>query len=157
MTAMNAPMLSLYSLRSLARALQHPAALLGRRIGPQLRERIILRVSSINRCAVCSAVHAGVARVEGLSGDDIHDARKASKDRLDERSLIALRYAELRTAGLEADHPDDVAAFEQAFTPSEQTEVRAIVDLFTFNNRFNNTWEAWLPGAQRRRQRMGLG
>jgi len=151
MTAMNAPTLSLYSLRSLARALQHPAALLGRRIGPQLRERIILRVSSINRCAVCSAVHAGVARVEGLSGDDIHDAR------LDERSLIALRYAELRTAGLEADHPDDVAAFEQAFTPSEQTEVRAIVDLFTFNNRFNNTWEAWLPGAQRRRQRMGLG
>ena len=73
------------------------------------------------------------------------------------RTRAALRYAELRTVGWENDFPDDVAAFEKAFTPEEQREVRAIADLFTFNNRFNNTWVAVLPGAQARRQRLGIG
>lgn len=156
MRAMNAPKLSLYAIGSLARALRRPGALLGQAIGAQLRERIILRVSSINSCTVCSSVHGAVARIEGLSGDDVRDARQASKDHLDERTLIALRYAELRTAAVEAEYPADVAAFEETFSPSEQAEVRAIVDLFTFNNRFNNTWEAVLPGAEKRRKKMGL-
>lgn len=150
-------MLSSYAIRSLARAMTRPAALMGRSIGAPLRERIILRVSSVNSCTVCSSIHGAVARIEGLSGDDVRDARQASKEHLDERTLIALRYAELRTVGWEQEYPDDVAAFEKAFTPAEQREVRAIVDLFTFNNRFNNTWEALLPGADRRRTRMGLG
>ena len=154
---MNAPKLSLYALSSLARSLRRPGALVGRTIGAQLRERIILRVSAVNSCTVCSSIHGAVARVEGLSRDDVRDAREASKENLDERTVVALRYAELRTVGWESEYTDDVAAFEKAFTPAEQAEVRAVVDLFTFNNRFNNTWEAILPGAEGRRRRMGLG
>ncbi len=154
---MIAPKLSLYALTSLARSLSRPSALTGRAIGATLRERIILRVSSVNSCTVCSAVHGALARLEGLSRDDVRQARAASKEHLDDRTLLALRYAELRTVGWEREYPDDVAAFEKAFTPTKQAEVRAIVDLFTFNNRFNNTWEAVLPGAEGRRRRMGIG
>ena len=42
------------------------------------------------------------------------------------------------------------------FSHSEQREIRAIVDLFTFNNRFNNAWERAVPGAEKRRERLGL-
>ena len=55
---------------------------------------------------------------------------------------VALRYAELRTAGVEDGNPDDLARFDQAFSGREQREIRAVVDLFIFTNRFNNTWEA---------------
>jgi len=148
-------MLSGYALSSLARAMTHPLSLRCKSIGPRLREQIVLRVSSVNRCAVCSAVHGVVAKVEGLSADDIRKARlEPDDDAHDERTRVALRYAELRTARLEADFPEDVEAFERIFDASERREIRAIVDLFTFNNRFNNTWEGALPGAEGRRRNL---
>jgi AhpD family alkylhydroperoxidase len=154
---MTEPKLSWYALRSLARALTQPSALLGRAIGGPLRERVTLRVSSVNSCAVCSAAHQVVARLEGLSAGDIQQAASPTADEaLDERSRLALRYAEVRTADREREEADLVAQFEREFTPAEQREIRAVVDLFTFNNRFNNTWEAVLPGARRRRRWLGL-
>ncbi|MBW2455440.1 MAG: carboxymuconolactone decarboxylase family protein [Deltaproteobacteria bacterium] len=154
---MTAPKLSWYALRSLARAATRPSALLGRGIGGALRERVTLRVSSVNSCAICSAMHQVVARLEGLDAGDIHQAASPAEDEsLDERTLVALRYAEVRTADREGDFADEVARFEREFTADEQREIRAVTDLFTFTNRFNNTWEAVLPGASRRRRRLGL-
>ncbi len=154
---MTAPMISAHALRSLGRALSRPWALRGKSLRPALREQLILRVSSINQCTVCSAIHGGVARLEGLTNDDIRNARTPAADELqDENTRLLLRYAEVRTADLERDFPDVVGAFETAFPEPVQQEVRALVDLFTFNNRFNNTWEGLLPGASRRRASMGL-
>jgi AhpD family alkylhydroperoxidase len=146
-------MLSGYAIQSLARAMAHPIALRCKTIGPRLREQLVLRVSALNRCAVCSAIHGFVAKVEGLTKDEIREARAALDDAgHNERTRVALRFAELRTAQQEADFPEAVEAFEREFSGDEQREVRAIVDLFTFNNRFNNTWESVLPGADRRRR-----
>ncbi len=154
---MTAAKLSWYALRSLARAATRPSALLGRGIGGALRERVTLRVSSLNSCAVCSAMHQVIARLEGLSPSDILQAASPAEDEsLDERSQVALRYAEVRTTDREADFAEEVARFEREFTPAEQREIRAVTDLFTFTNRFNNTWEAVLPGASKRRRRLGL-
>ena len=148
-------MLSGHAIRSLARAMAHPLSLRCKTIGPRLREQIVLRVSAINRCAVCSAIHGVVAKVEGLTADDIRKARTALDDQAhDHRTQVALRYAELRTAAQEADFPEALAAFEGEFDEEERREVRAIVDLFTFNNRFNNSWEGVLPGAERRRRNL---
>ena len=154
---MTSPMISAYALRSLGRALVRPWALRGKSLGPALRELLILRVSSINQCTVCSAVHGGVARFEGLTDDDIRKARDPLADeQQDESTRLLLRYAEIRTADLERDFPDVVETFDRTFPEPVKQEVRTIVDLFTFNNRFNNTWEGLLPGASRRRASMGL-
>jgi AhpD family alkylhydroperoxidase len=154
---MTAPMISAFALRSLGRALSRPWALRAKSLGPTLREQLILRVSSVNQCTVCSAIHGGVARLEGLSGDDIRRARNPVADgQQDESTRLLLHYAEIRTADLERDFPDVVEAFERSFPEPVKQEVRAVVDLFTFNNRFNNTWEGLLPGASRRRESMGL-
>ncbi|MBI5535415.1 MAG: carboxymuconolactone decarboxylase family protein [Deltaproteobacteria bacterium] len=152
---MSAPKLSIHAVKSLGRALGSPLAWRGKAIGAALRERIILRVSSINSCYVCSAVHGTVARVVGVTAEQVEQAR-SREPADDERTRAALRYAEIRTTGQEEDFPQDVAGFEAMYSPQERHEVRTIVDLFTFNNRFNNTWEALIPGGSMRRRRMGI-
>jgi AhpD family alkylhydroperoxidase len=138
------PVLSTYAVRSLARAVARWPAAKGRGVDPALRERIILHVSAVNTCRVCTAFHVRSARRIGLDEADIAEACALDLGARDERTRAALRYAELRTLDLERDHPDEVATFEAIFTPPEQRAIRATVDLFTFNNRFNNTWERWL-------------
>lgn len=151
------PKLSGRAIRSLGSAVVRPAALRGRHIGARLREQIILHVASVNSCPVCSATHAAAARVVGLDAKDIRAARALEPPaELAERTRVALRYAELRTRGEEASHPEEVRRFEALFSEAEQREVRAVVDLFTFNTRFNNTWEGALPGARRRRRKLGI-
>lgn len=144
-----APKLTLRAILSGARAYLRPDRVRGKRIGRQLREEITLRVSAVNECPVCSSIHERLAERLGISPDEIVRAQQG--EAADERTEIALRYAEARTLGRETNAI--VEDFERAFTPDEQAEVRTIVDLFTFNNAFNNTWESWLPGATRRRER----
>ncbi len=110
---MSIPKLSAYAATSLARAMCHPLSLRGKALGARLKEQIILRLSSMNGCNACSAVHGVLARVKGLTADEVRGARRPE-------------------------------------------EVRALVNLFTFSNRFNNTWEELVLGAQERRSRLGL-
>lgn len=130
---MEGPILGCHALRSLARALRRWPEAKGRGVDRVLRERVILHVSRFNQCDVCTRVHEGVACRIGLDDAPV-----------DARTPVALRYAELRTLDRERDHPDEVARFEAAFDPAERAALRATIDLFTFNNRFNNTWTRWL-------------
>lgn len=155
---MHAPGLDRPALAAFGRALRDVSAWRGRHIGPRLRELIILHVSSVNGCPVCSAMHGVWARSVGVQKADITAARgcEPSPEDFDARTELALRYAEARTLRREDREPETVRRFEQAFDTDEQREVRAVVDLFTFNNRINNSWERWVPGARRRRERLGL-
>jgi len=149
------PVLSLHALRSLARALRRWPEAHGRGVEPALRERVILHVSAVNGCDVCTAFHVRAARRVGLADDDVARACGLDLAARDERTRAALRYAELRTLDLERAHPDDVARFERLYDAAERTALRATVDLFTFNNRFNNTWDR-LPGADALRRVLGV-
>jgi AhpD family alkylhydroperoxidase len=118
-------------------------------IDPRLREAIILRVSAVNECPVCSMVHERLAARLGITPEEIEGMREGESDH-DPRARIAFRFAEART--LARDDRKAVSEFEAAFDAREQREIRAVVDYFTFTNAFNNTWEAILPGAARRRR-----
>jgi AhpD family alkylhydroperoxidase len=149
---MTPPVLSRHALRSVVRALWAAPALRG--LDRRLREQIILHVSSVNSCAVCSAVHGVKAQRVGMTSGEISCARGNLDD--DERTRATLRYAELRTLDLERAHREDVAAFERVLPERERAAVRTLVDFFTFANRFNNTWERLLPGARLRRRWLGI-
>jgi AhpD family alkylhydroperoxidase len=153
---MKAPMLSLRAVRGMIRALGRWPAAKGRGLDRALRERIILHVSAVNSCSVCTAAHTRTAARVGLAEDDIAAACALDLGPRDERTRAALRYAELRTRGVLREHADDVARFEAQFSDVERAAVDATVDLFTFNTRYNNTGERWLPGAQARRRRLGI-
>jgi AhpD family alkylhydroperoxidase len=142
-------------MRSLGRALARWSAAKGRGVEPALRERVILHVSAVNACAVCTVFHVRSARRLGLGEADIDAACALDLATRDPRTRTAMRYAELRTLDLEADHPAEVSGFEATFSADEQRALRATIDLFTFNNRFNNTWDG-LPGAGRIKRRLGV-
>jgi AhpD family alkylhydroperoxidase len=154
------PKLSTHALRSLMRAMGQRDALHGDALAPELRERIILHVSAVNRCAVCSAVHEKSARRAGLDDDEVAQTLARDRAGLDEKTAAALRYAELRTqdrlgeGGAEVEQA--VAALDRHFSAEQRAAIDAVVDLFTFNNRFNNTWEGPMPGAVARRRRLGI-
>jgi len=152
---MSLPRLNAFAFRSLGRALRHPLSLLNPKLDPKLREAIILRVSSLNNCMVCSAVHNHVAKLQGLNACEIQNAR-AKPDLADPQTAIALRYVELRTLDMEHDFPEDIEKFEAAFAIPEREAIAAWADLYSFFNRFNNTWEGLLPGAEKRRSNLGL-
>jgi AhpD family alkylhydroperoxidase len=148
---MKPPMLSLHAIRSGARAIARWPRAKGRGLDRALRERIILHVSAINACDVCTAVHQRSARRIGLDDRDIDAACTLDLSPRDPRTRAALRYAELRTLGIERAHRVDVDRFESMFSADERAAVRATVDLFTFNNRFNNTWTRALRALGLRR------
>lgn len=117
----------------------------------KLREAIALRVSAVNECPVCSSIHERLAARLGFDPEEVRAIRGGEAPAVDPRAEIALRYAEERTLGRRS--PKVYAALEGAFTRAEQDEIDWVVDRMTFNNAFNNTWEAILPGAAQRRAR----
>jgi AhpD family alkylhydroperoxidase len=147
---MTVPKLSLRAVERGIRGALSYATLRRRRLPPALREAIVLHVSAVNECPICSSIHARIAAQLGVSPDEIAALRAGQGAPIGPRADVAIRYAADRTLG-RAD-ASVLAAFEAAFDPEEQREVRALVDLFTFNNAFNNTWEGILPGAARRRR-----
>jgi AhpD family alkylhydroperoxidase len=150
------PTLDRSAMGALGSAIRSPGALLARNIGPRLREQVILRVSSVNSCPACSLMHGIVARrAVGMSRAEIRAARAGAV--ADERASVALRFAELRTTGEEEAHPGATREFQAVFSKEEQREIRAFADLFTFMNRFMNSLESRVPGADWRRRKLGLG
>ncbi len=144
------PRLSPLALKSIARALTSKEFWVPS-LDPILKERIVLRVSRVNDCAVCSSLHTRRATRLGLSSDEVRAAQEAHETAFDEKTQAALRYAELRTRG--DDNPEARSMFEKLYTTEERAAIDSVIDTFTFNNRFNNTWETLLPGAAKRRER----
>lgn len=115
----------------------------------------MVHVSAVNDCAVCTAAHTALGRATGVSEDALACAREQRLP-ADPRVRTALRYAELRTRAVEHQEPQVTRQLEQLFDAEERREIRAIVDAITFANRFNNSWEPWLPGAGSRRRWLGM-
>lgn len=145
---MKAPKLSAHALKSIARALGSKE-FWSPTLDPLLKERIVLHISKANDCAVCSSMHTRRAQRLGLSRTEV---KAAQEGEVDDKTRVALRYAWLRTKNEEASDREAVAMFEKEYTAEEQAAIRSVIDTFTFNNRFNNTWESVLPGASERRK-----
>jgi AhpD family alkylhydroperoxidase len=152
---MKAPKLSGHALSSIARALTSKEFWTPT-LDPLLKERIVLHMSKQNGCAVCSSLHMRRAERLGLSEDEVKAAQHADVAEFDEKTRAALRYAVLRTTNSEASDEGAVRTFEAMYSAEEQAAIRSVIDTFTFNNRFNNTWESLLPGAEARRKKIGI-
>lgn len=157
---MKSPILNRRSFVSLGKALRSAPALRGRQIDGQLRELIILRVSSVNGCPVCSFAHGFFGRASGLTDDEIRRARECGEPQgFDARTQAALEYAEAYTLAATSSAPaliEASAKLMEHFDANAQREIHVFIDFFVFMNRLNNTWERWLPGAEGRRSKLGL-
>ncbi|MGS0973568.1 MAG: carboxymuconolactone decarboxylase family protein [Candidatus Izemoplasmataceae bacterium] len=60
----------------------------------QLKERIMLAVTNVNGCALCSFVHTKIALKSGLEASEIKALLGGEKDQVREEDLIAILFAE---------------------------------------------------------------
>ena len=90
-----------------------------------LLELIKVRISQINRCAFCLAMHVPLARQNGISQDQL-DLLVAWREApvFDDRERAALAWAESVTYLIDGDVPDDI--YDQA---CDQFSTREIADL----------------------------
>lgn len=63
-------------------------------ISPQLRERLLLAVTSVNSCSACSYVHTQVALTEGISQLEIQQILEGDLSTCPEEEIVALLYAQ---------------------------------------------------------------
>lgn len=129
----------------------------GSELSPALREKIMLAVTSVNRCRYCSFVHSRLARREGLTIEEVDalldgkleseegEERKNPEER--EILLYARHWAE--TEG----HPDDevrgrmVETFGKRRTESFETAIRAIMFGNYFGNGFDTLLDKLVPAS----------
>jgi len=102
-------------------------------IDPKLKERIILRVSMLNRSAYCTHAHEQISAKMGFTPSEI--AEMAA--RIGDAEKAALAYAEALTV-CPGDIPDETyAELARHFTESQIVEITAIAALYNMINRFN--------------------
>lgn len=103
----------------------------------KLREQIALVAARTNGCNYCASAHQALARMAGLSADDI--ARGYDGDASDAKSKAALAFAKAVLASRGQVSDAELAAAKAAgWTDEEVLEIVANVALNIFTNYFNN-------------------
>lgn len=106
-------------------------------IDAKLKERIILRVSKINRSAYCCHAHEQISAKMGFTQDQIKELDNPITAKLSDAEKAALSYAEALTV-----NPGDIPGvvfsnLEKYYTESQIVEITAIAALYNMINRFN--------------------
>lgn len=65
-----------------------------KRFSKQLKERIMLAVTNVNGCSLCSFVHTKIALKSGLEASEIKALLGGEKEQVREEDLIAILFAE---------------------------------------------------------------
>ena len=106
-------------------------------LDPKLKERIILRVSMLNRSAYCSHAHEQISAKMGFTHDEITELCSPETAHISDAEKAALAYCEALTVS-----PGDISdetyhRLTRYFTDSQIVEVTAIAALYNMINRFN--------------------
>lgn len=106
-------------------------------IDARLKERIILRVSIINRSAYCAHAHDQISAKMGFTPAEIAAMRDPATAALDDAERAALDYAEALTVS-PGDIPEATyARLAEHFSESQIVEITMIAALYNMINRFN--------------------
>ncbi|NIT13411.1 MAG: peroxidase-related enzyme [Candidatus Dadabacteria bacterium] len=107
-------------------------------IDANLKERIILRVSRINRSAYCCHAHKQISSKLGFTDEQIEEILDdPDSANISESDRAALKYAEHLTLS-PGDIPDSIYnELASHFSESQIVEITAVAALYNMINRFN--------------------
>ncbi|MEW6583035.1 MAG: carboxymuconolactone decarboxylase family protein [Actinomycetota bacterium] len=103
----------------------------------KLKERIILRVSILNRSAYCTYAHEQISAKMGFTQDEIvamNDPRAAG---LSDAEAAALAYAEEMTLSPGSVRDETFERLRAHYSESQIVEMTALAALYNMVNRFN--------------------
>jgi uncharacterized peroxidase-related enzyme len=106
-------------------------------LDPKLKERIILRVSKINRSAYCCHAHEQISKKMGFTENEILEVDNPDRANISEAEKIALKYAETMTVS-PGNIPDSLFNdLKKYFSDSQIVELTSLIALYNMINRFN--------------------
>ena len=103
----------------------------------KLKERIILRVSKLNRSAYCCHAHEQISAKMGFTPAEITEMNEPSSAQISDAEKAALNYAEALTLN-PGSIPDKVfEELKKHYSDSQVVEITMIAALYNMINRFN--------------------
>lgn len=111
----------------------------------QLREKIMLAVTSVNDCRYCSWAHTHLALNNGVDLEEInqilsHGGYKATSDKDAAAILFAQHYADTNGAV----EPDSIQTLKAHFSTSQILEIKSYIHAIYIGNLSGNTFDALL-------------
>jgi AhpD family alkylhydroperoxidase len=123
----------------LAMALVRPA------ISRALREKVMLGVTSVNRCRYCSWAHTGLALAHGVDLDELaYLLDTGTFDKVDDRDATAILFAQNFADTVRKPTQEARATLAKRFTAYECRELMAYIHFIYFGNLCGNSADAWL-------------
>lgn len=106
-------------------------------LDPKLKERIILRVSKLNRSAYCCHAHEQISSKMGFTPNEIAEMNEPASAHINDAEKAALKYAEALTLN-PGSIPDQVFdELRKYYSDSQVVEITMIAALYNMINRFN--------------------
>ena len=118
----------------------------GERLSNAERERLMLAVSSENRCRYCQAAHSRFGRAAGLSADEVGTLLEGGDpEQLTERERLAVSYVrDLAGRGFASEDPALRDALRDQLGAKRLGTIDATARVMNFANRFGNSFDALL-------------
>jgi AhpD family alkylhydroperoxidase len=128
-------------------------------ISPQMREKVMLAVTTGNKCKACYSIHSGLGRALGIAEEDMG---KLEKDELDPADFppgewVVMKYArDYAIFGEESPDEELVGNFRKSCTEKSAGEIRTCIKAIDFTNRFNNSFDIERESLERRKRDCGF-
>lgn len=107
-------------------------------IDPKLQELANLEVSQINRCNYCLAHHAQMAKVQGVSNEQIEALKIGEVDKIfSNKEKTVIEYARQVSQAAENVSDELFKRLKSSFSDSEIVNLTLIIGLMNVFNRFN--------------------
>ena len=116
----------------------------GNLISPAFRERLMLSVTAVNNCRLCSYVHSKQALLSGLSKEETEMLLKGVIDNCPDKEIPALFYAQ-HWADTDA-NPDPKATHKLVENYGKDTVevIELVLRVIRMGNLVGNTWDYFL-------------
>lgn len=125
--------------------LRRVAALRGRgSVSPALRQRLMLMVTSVNRCPYCASFHSYVSRLSGITGEEIALLLDGSAQRVPEEEAPALLYARLWAEAGGRPAAEWRAQLIMRYGEAQAAAIERVLSTIWVGNLLGNTWDAIL-------------
>ena len=125
-------------------------------VSPELSERIMLAVTSVNRCGACSYLHTRTALEKGVQNDDIKSILEGDLGSFSDEEMPAVLFGQhfAETRGQVSEEAR--RRFTQTYGREMALKIESYIALVCFGNLCSNTVERRRTGTEEDDSRPGI-
>jgi AhpD family alkylhydroperoxidase len=120
-------------------------------ISSAFSERLMLLVTSVNRCRYCASYHAQAAQLSGLTAEEVALLLDGSTQDVPESELPALQYALHWAEAAAKPSPELRQQLVAHYGPDQATAIERMLRMVWIGNLLGNAWDAILFWVSRGR------